>query len=414
MSYTHHTQHCNTQGKHGTADDALARLAQDIAAGAVGIFSHLKQRADITEIAEVARDIRSRFEHVVILGTGGSTLCGQALTGFRITNPNIPATGAPQLHYLDNIDVYTTQALLSRLPLEKTCFIAISKSGGTLETMAQFLICFEALRQKVGVKASSHMLVINDPKPNILRNSAKELGIRVLDHVAAIGGRFSILTNVGLLPAALCGMDIEKIRSGAAGAVDALLKPKSAAAEGAALQHFHMQKGYPITVFLPYADQLKNFAVWVRQIWAESLGKNGLGSTPLVATGTLDQHSVLQQFLDGPNDKFYTLFSPPQMKSSPTLDTSALAGDDFSYLNQLPFHRIIEAEYQATLETLVARNRPVRSFDITILDEATIGALCIHFILETILTARLMGVDAFDQPAVEDGKILAKKLLQKR
>jgi glucose-6-phosphate isomerase len=414
MSYTHHTQHCNTQGKHGIANDALASLAQDIAAGKIGIFSHLKQRADLIEITEVARDIRNRFEHVVVLGTGGSTLCGQALTGFRITSPHITAAGTPQLHYLDNIDAYTTHALLSRLPLEKTCFIVISKSGGTLETMAQFLICFEALRQKVGTKAYSHILVINDPKPNILRNSAKALGIRVLEHVATIGGRFSILTNVGLLPAALCGMDIEKIRSGAAEAAEALLKPTSAAAEGAALQHFYMQKGYPITVFLPYADQLKSFATWVRQIWAESLGKNGFGSTPLVATGTLDQHSVLQQFLDGPNDKFYTLFSPPQVKSSPNLDTSTLSGDDFGYLNQLPFHRIIEAEYQATLETLVARKRPVRSFNITTLDETTVGALCVHFILETILTARLMGVDAFDQPAVEDGKILAKKLLQKR
>jgi glucose-6-phosphate isomerase len=397
------------------AGQEAQKLLRQADAGKCSIFSHAAQQADLKEIKQTGNAILKRFKHLVVLGTGGSTLCGQALVGASTACRFSLKGDKTQLHFLDNIDPHTTALALEQLPLEDTCFLVVSKSGATLETVTQFLLFYGAYQKRKIKDAQKHFLFITDPAPNILRKTAASLGIKVLDHAASIGGRFSILTNVGLLPAYIAGLDIETLRKAAGASVKACLKPGSAACVGAALQYYFMQSGHSVTVYMPYQDQLRPFAYWLRQIWSESLGKNGKGSTPLNATGTLDQHSLLQQFLDGPNDKFYTLFSPVSGPRSKELavDTSCLKGNDFTFIEGLPLSKVMEAQYTATLQTLKDKKRPVRSLTIGTLNEAVLGELCIQFITETILMSKLMGINAFDQPAVEQGKVLAKKLLEK-
>jgi glucose-6-phosphate isomerase len=236
----------------------------------------------------------------------------------------------------------------------------------------------------------------------------------MLDHDPGVGGRYSVLTNVGLLPAALCGLDIAAIRAGAAGALAPVLAGKPPAqvpaAAGAALA-VAFTGSKPISVMMAYADRLERFTHWYVQLWAESLGKDGKGTTPLAALGPVDQHSQLQLFIAGPRDKLFTIVTVSPAGRGPKMpaDLAKRAGEP-DFVGKT-VGDLVAAQGRATAETLAKNGCPVRTIALGRLDERHVGELLMHFMLETIIAARFLGVDPFDQPAVEEGKVLAKKYL---
>lgn len=421
-------------GPHGIAADALkAALAR--AEGALDqirarhVDSTLpllrlpETRADLETIKDTARQLADRATDIVILGTGGSSLGGQTLaqlTGFAV--PGVGVLGAPpQLHFIDNLDPDSFETLLARLPHATTRFVAISKSGGTAETLMQTIAALSALREAgLQTRIPDIFLGISEPsrsgKVNGLRDLLGKFRVSMLDHDAGVGGRYSALTNVGLLPAAFLGLDIAAVREGAGIALAPVLAKKPAmqvpSAVGAALSvAVSESKGKSISVLMAYCDRLQRFTHWYVQLWAESLGKNGKGTTPLAALGPVDQHSQLQLFIGGPRDKLFTVITVDGAGSGPSMDgdLAKLAGEPGFAGKSIG--DLVAAEGRATAETLAKNGCPVRTIHINRLDEEALGELMMHFMLETIIAAHLLGIDPFDQPAVEEGKVLAKKYL---
>ncbi|MDE1969746.1 MAG: glucose-6-phosphate isomerase, partial [Alphaproteobacteria bacterium] len=258
-------------------------------------------------------------------------------------------------------------------------------------------------------------IVITEPKSNPLRDLAIARKLRTLDHDPNIGGRYSVLSIVGLLPAMIAGIDVAALRRGAGAVLDATLSAKdprdAAPAVGAAVSvALNQRHGVVSTVVMPYVDRLAHFGLWFRQLWAESLGKNGKGTTPIRAVGTVDQHSQLQLYLDGPADKMFSLVMLAQAGKGPRMPAK-LADPNLAYLAGKRMGDLIDAEQRATAQTLIRNGRPTRIFTLERLDAQSIGALLMHYMLETMIAAELWGVNAFDQPAVEQGKVLARQYL---
>ena len=373
-------------------------------------------RDDLDLLRPVADRFRDAFDDIVILGTGGSSLGGQTL--YALVDRGFgPPPGVPRLHFMDNVDPNTFDTLLDRLDLTRSGFIVISKSGSTTETMAQFLVCLRAVRHAAGEGASArHFLIITEPQENPLRLIADRLSIETLDHDPGVGGRFSVLSLVGLLPAMIVGLDVEALRAGAHEVLAPVLAAKPPAeippAAGAAVSvALNRANGISSTVLMPYVDRLADFGLWYRQLWAESLGKDGAGTTPIRAMGTVDQHSQLQLYLDGPADKMFTVVMLACAGRGPQIPVFIAVRDKLGYLVDRTMGDVMDAEQRATAETLAANGRPTRVIRIEALDERVMGALLMHFMLETIIAAGLLGVDAFDQPAVEQGKVLTRQYL---
>jgi glucose-6-phosphate isomerase len=321
---------------------------------------------------------------------------------------------------MDNLDPLTFGRVLELLPLETSRFVAISKSGGTGETLMQAMAVLSALdRAGIRGRAGELMLGLSEPKKPNGRNGLRALlepeGVRFLEHHTGVGGRYSALTNVGLLPAAILGLDIRAIRAGAAEAYapirdDADLA-RIPAAQGAALAVAAALENRPIHVMMAYADRLERLTKWWVQLWAESLGKDGRGSQPVAAIGPVDQHSQLQLYLAGPNDKVFTVITTGVAGKGPTLDAALAERAGEPGFAGRTIGDLVAAQGRATADTLARNRRPVRRIEIQTLDERAMGELTMHLMLETILTGYAIGVDPFDQPAVEEGKILAKQYL---
>ncbi|HEU0071743.1 MAG TPA: glucose-6-phosphate isomerase [Alphaproteobacteria bacterium] len=392
------------------------------AAGSLPLLAVPSARADLTALKDVVARFRGEFDDVLVLGTGGSSLGGQTLCALSHWPASLPrkAGGGPRLHFMDNIDPATFGKVHAGLDLARSGVIVISKSGSTAETAMQFFTLIDAYIERVGKDAlAKHFVAVTEPavngKANPLRRAAGRFGIQVFEHDPGVGGRYSALTNVGLLPAMIAGLDAKKVRDGAQAVLDAALSAKtpadSAPAVGAALAVAASRRGMNQSVLMPYVDRLASFAFWYRQLWAESLGKDGQGTTPINALGTVDQHSQLQLYLAGPKDKLYTLMLGPAEGAGDMVMPALAAEPEFSYLVGRTMGDLLDAEQRATAETLARNGRPTRILRVSAIDEATMGGLMMHFMLETIIAADLLGVDPFDQPAVEEGKVLARKYL---
>lgn len=396
---------------------ALAELRAAHAEGRLALLRLPEARDDLAALDLVARRYRAAFAHVVVLGTGGSSLGGQALCALADRGFG-PRRGAPKLWFLDNVDPDSFAAVAEALDPARTGFLVISKSGGTAETMFQFVAMLGHMRRALGKGAlSDHFTVITEPGDNPMRRLAARLGLPVLDHDPGIGGRYSALSLVGLLPAMIAGLDGAGVREGAAlvlGPALAAGEPEGCApAVGAAISIALLRHRFlTTTVLMPYVDRLAYFGLWFRQLWAESLGKGGQGTTPVRAVGTVDQHSQLQLYLDGPRDKMFTLIQLDTAGLGPAGESDLTDDPDLAYLRDRTMGDLMEAEQRATAETLVGHGRPVRIFRLARLDERVMGALMMHFMIETIVAAHLLGVNPFDQPAVEEGKILARRYLE--
>jgi glucose-6-phosphate isomerase len=390
------------------AGEALAWLREQRKTGGLELLGIPGRTDDIRAATQAAAALKS-FATVAVLGIGGSSLGGQALTALRKTKK-------PFVEFHDNPDPFSWAAALKRFDLKKTHFIAISKSGGTAETLIQVLTAAEALK-KAGVKSlTRHFTVITEPHRSALADFAEGIGAARLDHPRGVGGRYSVLTMVGLLPALLMGLNVRQLRAGAGAVLDQALGAKTPAdvpaATGAALHHALAGEGKLATTILwPYADALAVFGGWWRQLWAESLGKDGKGSTPVSVLGPVDQHSQLQLFRDGPGNALFTILSVDTKGRGAAAPRGAAKKLGLDYLAGKKLGDLVDAECRATAQTLFKNDRPVRRMHLAKVDEFHLGALMMHFMLETIVMGRLMGVDPFNQPGVEEGKVLARQCL---
>jgi glucose-6-phosphate isomerase len=394
----------------GAAWDVWSAMREDLAEAGFPPLAIAETRDDLTAVRAVADRMAANCDAVAVIGVGGSNLGAMALCALA-GNPRVA------MHFLDNSDPQRLARFREACVPARTGVIVVSKSGGTAETLAiAATVVPEILDARAGDDIADFAMAICEPSDNPLRRLARHWGMPSLDHPKDIGGRFSVFSAVGLLPAALAGIDVESVCDGACEALALNLRGASArevpAAAGAAVTLALLQThGVRVSVLMPYADALAPFTRWHRQLWAESIGKNGHGTTPVDAIGAVDQHSQLQLYLDGPPDKLFTFvtqdFEGRGARVPPELAT--LAGVD--YLAGRTTGDLLAAEQEATIESLIAHGRPVRRIAVPRVDEASLGALMAHYMLETVTAGFMLGVDPFDQPAVEDGKERTRRRL---
>ncbi len=392
--------------------------------GTVGFVDLPSDKALLDQVERFSAGARGKFADVVILGIGGSALGPIALrTALRPSGWNMlddeARQGYPRLHVLDNVDPETIDALLARLSLERTLFIVTSKSGGTAETMAQFLIVHERItREKLEV--AKQMVFVTDPKQGALRPLAERLKVPALDIPANIGGRFSVLSPVGTLSAALIGIDFKSLLSGAGEmakrceTADLTRDPAGVYAMLQWLADTHLTK--KIVVFMPYSDPLRDCAAWFVQLWAESLGKQradgtAVGSTPLAAVGATDQHAQVQLFMEGPADKTVTFVAVDHRAADVSIPKAFPDVKELGYLGGHSLGELIDIEHRATAGALARRGRPNMTIHLERVDAAHLGQLMMLLEIATAYAGQLYGVDAFNQPGVELGKQFAYALL---
>lgn len=369
----------------------------------------------LEEIKPYISDYQKRFKQVYVIGTGGSSLGSKTLINALQHRIN-KHENYPTVDFLENVDPQTILNVMDQIDLKHTGFVVISKSGSTPETVALYHL-MQDLYLKDERVLKDHFLMISDPKPSVLRDIAQANDISILDHASHVGGRFSVFTNVGLLPAAIAGIDVEQILNGAEVYLQHFIQDcdanaVSAATTGAEFQVAHYRdQAASMAVMMPYCDGLYHFCYWFRQIWAESLGKDGIGSTPVNAMGAVDQHSQVQLYLGGPNDKTYTILSAQDLVTDPRLSLAAVNDEKLNYLKGHQLGDVFQAMQESTVETLCQNDRPTREIQLKELNERALGQLLMHFMLETVLASKMLNINAFDQPAVEQGKILTRQKL---
>lgn len=403
---------------------ALADIKADYTDKRLALLRISEDEADVAQAEAAFETLSKDAEAVVFFGTGGSALGGQTLA--QLGGWNIPGVATPsqrmrpRTRFYDNLDPLTLSSALASLDLARTRFVVTSKSGGTPETLVQALAALDAVKAAGLADRIPHLFLgITEPakpgKANGLRTLFENHGIPLLDHHTGIGGRFSVLTNVGLMPAIARGLDARAVRQGANEVVQAMLAARDPAAcapaLGAALSvALADQRGISASVMMPYSDRLGKFSHWYAQLWAESLGKGGKGTAPIACVGPLDQHSQLQLFMDGPRHYLMNVVRTPMAGTGPKLSQDLADSAGVGYLGGRTTGDLVEAQSIALPQALITAGRPVRIFELPKLDERALGALMMHLMLETILAARLWNIDPFDQPAVE----LAKNITRER
>ncbi len=377
--------------------------------------------ADATE--RLAKDLGGRFENLLVLGIGGSSLGGRAIVSalahpFHNLLPR-ERRGAMRIFFPDNSDPATFEALLGTLDLADTCFATVTKSGGTAETMSQHLALRARCIARFGEEGyRERCVLVTDPAKGALREIARAEGLRALPVPANVGGRFSALSAVGLLPAAAAGVDVAELLAGAS-AMEARCRTgdvlgNPALLYAAALHLMDRRRGRRIHVLMPYADALRDTGDWFVQLWAESLGKRpDVGPTPFRAVGATDQHSSLQLMVEGPQDKVVTLVrvASPRADLSLSVPEGYRRFGEIAYLDGHTMGELLEAERRATDAALRKAGRPTISITLPRLDARAMGELLMLLELATAYAGGLYGVNAFDQPGVEAGKRYAQGLL---
>jgi glucose-6-phosphate isomerase len=392
--------------------------------GTVGFVDLPGDKRLLDQVTTFASAARGKYDDVVILGIGGSALGPIALrTALRPSGWNMlddkARGGYPRLHVLDNVDPETIAALLGRLQFARTLFIVTSKSGGTAETMAQFLIVHDRITS-AKLDVAKQMVFVTDPKQGALRPLAERLKVPAVDIPPSVGGRFSVLTPVGTLPAALIGIDVKSLLSGAGEMASRCDKAELAANPAgvyAMLQWLSdTQLKKSIAVFMPYSDPLRDFAAWFVQLWAESLGKKrtdgtSVGSTPLAALGATDQHAQVQLFMEGPADKTVTFVAVKERSTDVKIPAAFADVKELGYLAGHSLSELIDIEQRATAGALARRERPNMTIHLDRVDAAHVGQLMMLLEITTAYAGQLYGIDAFNQPGVELGKQFAYALL---
>jgi len=375
---------------------------------------------------------KSGTENLVVLGIGGSAL-GNIAVQTALSSPFhnlLPAKTrkAPRLFVMDNVDPVQFGALLERLgpELRKTCFNVISKSGETAETAAQFLIVRDLLAKKLGRSALARQLIVTtDPEKGTLREWADQAGCDALPVPPGVGGRFSVLSAVGLFSAGMCGINIGQLLAGAADMSERVAVrsvAKNPAAMLALILYTYYVRGKRMHVMMPYGFQLKDLADWWRQLWAESLGKRedlqgrvaGVGPTPIRALGTTDQHSQVQLYREGPNDKVFIFLEVEKFATDVRIPRGGDVPESLHYLRGATLGKLLNAEKQATEFALVASERPCMTIRFSRVSAAMIGQFIMLWEAATTIMGGLLNIDPYDQPAVELGKQMTFALMGRK
>lgn len=400
------------------------RVGQLRAAGTIGFIDLPNDAALLRQSVEYATAARGKYDDVIVLGIGGSALGPIALqralckTDWNALDRDA-RDGYPRLHVLENIDPVTIEAVLCRVDLSRTLFIVTSKSGGTAETMSQFLIAYERV-QMCGLPLDQHFVFVTDPSSGALRPLSKELNVPALDIPPNVGGRFSVLTPVGVLPAALLGIDVAALLKGASemsAQCETGNLPGNPAGVFGVLQYLSDTKhGRVISVLMPYSDPLRELAAWFVQLWAESLGKHradgtSVGGTPLPALGATDQHSQVQGFMEGPPNKAISFISVKSRGVDVPIPHEFSHVTELAYLGGHTLGELIDVEQRASAGALAKRGRANLTIHIDEVDAWHLGALMQLLEIATAYAGQLYDVDAFNQPGVELGKQFAYALL---
>jgi glucose-6-phosphate isomerase len=399
----------------------------------VTFFSLPYQTTVVSDIIKTAKNVCAKCENFVVLGIGGSALGNIALQN-ALNHPyyNLLSKkerkGKPRLFVLDNIDPVIIDRLDDVIDLKKTVFNVITKSGSTAETMSQFLLFRDKLIRKLGKnKYASHIIATTDIKKGVLRKIADEEGYKTFIVPDGVGGRFSVMSAVGLLSAAVTGINIRKLLDGARD-MDTELKAyddieKNHALRGAVLLYLMEQKfRRTITVMMPYANSLYSVADWFRQLWAESLGKNvtldgksaNIGLTPVKALGATDQHSQVQLYNEGPDDKVFIFLRVEKFGSTLKIPKAFSNLDDLGYLGGHTFNELLDAEEKATEAAIAKNGKPSYTISLPKVDAYTIGQLLYLLEVQTAYMGGLYNINAFDQPGVEQGKKFAYGLMGRK
>ena len=402
------------------AADSLRVQRQE---GKLGFFDLPDQALEAKKIQTLAQSWKGRYDNFVGVGIGGSALGNIALqTALRHPNWNFLSKdqrkGWLKVFIPDNVDPSLISGLLETLDVRKTLFNVVSKSGTTAECLANYFLFKNALEKKVGkTRAAKQIIFTTDPDQGYLREAGRKEGILTLDVPPNVGGRFSVLSSVGLLSAAAAGIDIASLLAGAKKMRDrceTVNLSKNPAALYAWAHKIFYDKGRRIHVMIPYSNELKDMADWFRQLWAESLGKaidrKGrkvfVGPTPVKALGATDQHSQIQLYIEGPQDKLITFLSVDQFDRDIKIPSY-----DGHYLGGKTLGALFKAEERATRAALTKAGRPNLTVSIPKVTPESVGELIFLFELATAYSGEFFDLNAYDQPGVEEGKILTYALM---
>lgn len=405
-------------------DKAVQAQQNILAAAEAGEMGFMElpytQKEVVKELKQTAVELKDKFDNFVVLGIGGSAL-GNIAVQTAINDPyyNLfeeARDGYPRLFVSDNVDPEGIKALFAKLDPQKTLFNVISKSGSTAETMSQFLLARKFIAEAVGEdQVGEHFIATTSKDSGYLIEIAKREGMKKFFIPDNVGGRFSVLTPVGLLSAAMTGVDIEQLLAGAA-SMDKICREndfwQNPALVNGLIQYLAYKKGKIMSVMMPYSDRLSDLADWYRQLWAESLGKEvdrqgnkvNLGPTPIKALGATDQHSQAQLYMEGPFDKIITFLEVENFSEELEIPQAYADLDGLGYLGGHNFAELINTEKWATELALNKRQRMNQTVKVPKVNEFTLGQLFYFFEFQTAVAGELFNINAFNQPGVELGK----------
>jgi glucose-6-phosphate isomerase len=400
----------------------IEQAHKDIQAGRInnvlGFYDLPEQ--DISHITNFIETLDPRFDTMVVLGIGGSALGNKALYSALRTERNLPR----KLFVYDNVDPVFLFEILDQINMDTTIFNVITKSGTTAETMAGYMILADLIRKRYPSDYTKRLIITTDREKGFLRQVIKTECYPSFTVPDNVGGRFSVLTDVGLVSSAFAGIDISELLKGAASmrercsGKEILSNP---AYLNGLLHYLYMREGKNISVMMPYSNSLYDFADWYRQLWAESLGKRFdlrgrevfVGQTPVKALGTTDQHSQVQLYTEGPNDKVFTFLTIDNFSHDYTIPSLHPDRSEVSYLGGKKLSELLNAERLATEIALTKAKRPNCNVIFTQLDEFHLGEFIMLYEIQTVFTGKLLHIDPLDQPGVEAGKIATYALMGK-
>jgi glucose-6-phosphate isomerase len=370
--------------------------------------------ADNIAMKEMA-DYAGKFDNFLLLGIGGSALGPRSI--LEAMRPFHNLRGKPRIFIYDNVDPMTLKSILDLVDLGRTVINVVTKSGSTAETIASFMILWQLLKNR-SLKPEEHLIITTDPAKGNLRKIVNDYGLRSLPVPAGVGGRYSVLSSVGLLMAQTIGIDIDSMLKGAGDIHDRCMIPdiwqNPAYLTASGLFLMQQIKGRNISVMMPYADRLKAFSEWFCQLLAESLGKDGKGLTPYPSTGSTDQHSQLQLWMEGPQDKVVIFIAVEDYGTDIEIAGVFQDMEGLGYLSGHTLAELLKTEQEASEIALAKNGRPSITITVPRIDAYYLGQLYHFFELVTALTGILIGINPFNQPGVEEGKNLTYGMMGKK